>query len=708
MNGENEKLFNLLTKEIELSSLPELAKEEVLSYLEEVFSKYDNLSSSHQPVLEILEEEEGGDSTDVHLLVSTPSKERVSAWDRSKIVEALQKEINISQNEAEEIAFAVERKLMVSGIKTVTVPLIRELVNVELFLKGYSQKLKRQEIFGLPYYNLNLLIHSKTDENSNIASNNPEAVNLAIAEIVLKQYALSHVFSPEVSEAHFNGSIHLHDLGFPIRVYCSAHSIEYIKKYGLELDNLDTISKPAKHARTLTGHLNTFLASMQAYYAGALGLGYVNIFYAPYVEGMSFEKMKQEAQYMIFSASQNAFSRGSQTLFIDFNLHLGVPSYLKDVPAIGAGGKYTGKTYGDYEKTAQQFLEAMMTVWEEGDAIGQPFAFPKMDLHINEDSFKDKEQRRLLEYACQIASKNGSPYFIFDRDDVILSACCRLRTQVRNEYVLKHPESLRFCGFQNVTINLPQAAYRAGRKGKASLEGVIEEIYKMMDLALQAHFQKKRFIEGLMKKPGLPLWQVGRPAKDGRPYIDLNREDTSYIIGMIGLNECVKYLTGYELHENDEAYRLGLKIISAMYLKIKEYEEKYNLSFKLEETPAESASLRLAKVDLQQFPEAADFVRGDKKSGAVYYTNSIHLAADAPVDIIERIEKQGRFHNLIEAGAITHVFVGEKMPSAQSIFNLVEKTWYNTQTAQITISPEFTVCRDCKKVTPGYGRHNHI
>jgi ribonucleoside-triphosphate reductase len=49
---------------------------------------------------------------------------------------------------------------------------------------------------------------------------------------------------------------------------------------------------------------------------------------------------KQEAQYLIFSCSQSAFSRGGQTLFIDFNVHLGIPSYLKNVPAIGSGGNY--------------------------------------------------------------------------------------------------------------------------------------------------------------------------------------------------------------------------------------------------------------------------------------------------------------------------------------------------------------------------------
>jgi ribonucleoside-triphosphate reductase len=31
--------------------------------------------------------------------------------------------------------------------------------------------------------------------------------------------------------------------------------------------------------------------------------------------------------------------------------------------------------------------------------------------------------------------------------------------------------------------------------------------------------------------------------------------------------------------------------------------------------------------------------------------------------------------------------------------NLVKKTFKNTQAAQVTISPEFTICNDCKKVT---------
>ncbi len=712
MSQERQKVLKFINRELKLAKLPRQVVDEITHIIESSFKQYPELSEE-QPalgeILKVVKEQDRRDSTDIHLLVSQPASEVASGWDRQKIIDALIREVGISLEEAEEIAFAVERKVFGSDMKIITVSLIRELVNNELFERGYERKLKRQEILGISVYNLTQLITSKTDENSNITANNPEAVNLAIAETTLKQYALSNVFSEDIAEAHLKGAIHLHDLGYPVRVYCSAHSLEYLKKYGLELVNLDTVSKPAAHPQTLVGHLNTFLASMQAYYAGALGISYINIFLAPLVEGMSFKDMRQLAQYMIFSSSQNAFSRGGQTLFIDFNVHLGIPRYLKEVPAIGPRGRYNGKTYGDYEETAQKFLKAMMSVWEEGDAEGQPFAFPKMDLHINEESFKDERQLELLRYACRIASKNGAPYFIFDRDSVTLSACCRLRTHIKDDYVLKHPESLRFCGFQNVTINLPQCAYRAGRRAGMKIKGrifdlTLEEIYKTMDLAMRAHLQKKKFIESLMSAPGLPLWQLGQEAADGRPYVDLDREDTSYIIGMLGLNEAVKYITGKALHEDEGAYRTGLKLISAMYLRAKEYEKEYNLNVKLEETPAESTSLRLAKVDLTEYPESASFVRGNKEKGEVYYTNSIHLEPDAPVDLIQRIEMQGRFHQLIEAGAITHAFVGEKLPDPESVFNLVLRTWQNTPTAQITISPEFTVCQDCRKVSVGYAR----
>ncbi len=639
---------------------------------------------------------ENRNTTDISLLVDPGSRDELLAWDRERIAEALIKEADMDDATAHDVASAVEKKVFNSGMQRISTTLIRELVDNELFERGYSRSLKRQAVIGMPKFDLDQLIFSKSNENSNITANNPEAINLTIAEHILKQFALESVFSEEVAEAHRQGKLHLHDLGYPTRVYCSSHSLEYLKKYGLSLDNLDTTSAPAKHARTLTGHLNTFLASMQAYYAGALGVGYINVLYAPYLVGMSEQELLQEAQHLIFSGSQSAFSRGGQTLFLDFNVHTGVPAYMRNIEAIGPGGKPTGKTYGDYEEIAMKFTKAMLDVWRAGDADGHIFAFPKCDFHITSETFTDPRQRALFQHACQVASENGSVYFVFDRDEVTLSACCRLRTKIDDNYMLQHIESMRFCGFQNITINLPQAAYRAGY---GNMERLFAEIESTMETAMKAHIEKRKFIAQMMASPSMPLWQVGKKARDGRPYIDLDA--CTYIIGLIGLNECLRYMTGRELHEGEDMVRLGLKVIAFMNLKAKEMGKRYGLKVTLEESPAESAARRLAKIDLRNFPCAREYVRGDIEKDEYYYTNSIHLRADAPVDMLTRIKIQSKFHPLIESGAIIHAFVGEHLPSAASIANLVEKTYYRTQAAQLTISPEFTICKACRKMSLG-------
>jgi ribonucleoside-triphosphate reductase len=132
------------------------------------------------------------------------------------------------------------------------------------------------------------------------------------------------------------------------------------------------------------------------------------------------------------------------------------------------------------------------------------------------------------------------------------------------------------------------------------------------------------------------MWQMGKKAKDGKPYIDLNK--ATYIIGIIGLDECLRHLVGKELHQDEETFKLGLRIISYMHFRAKEYEEKYKLRVALEESPAESATRRLAKVDMREFPEAMNVIKGDIDNDEYYYTNSIHFRANADISLVERIQ----------------------------------------------------------------------
>ena len=282
------------------------------------------------------------DVTDASLLiVESNSADVTLPWDRTRIVKQILDKTDLSVDTAISVAKSVENRIIGGKMATINTTLIREMVNNELTERGFSAQLRDLSVYGVPLDYVNNLMFSKSNENSNIVTNNPEAVNLGIAELVLKQWALDTIFDNDIKRAHNTGAVHLHDLGYPHRVYCSSHSIEYVKKYGLKgLVNLNTESNPARTASVLTGHLNTFLASMQANYAGALGIAYINILYAPLLVGMNAKELKQIAQELIFNGSQNAFSRGGQTLFLDFNIHSGVPGYLKVVPAIGPGGAY--------------------------------------------------------------------------------------------------------------------------------------------------------------------------------------------------------------------------------------------------------------------------------------------------------------------------------------------------------------------------------
>ena len=68
---------------------------------------------------------------------------------------------------------------------------------------------------------------------------------------------------------------------------------------------------------------------------------------------------------------------------------------------------------------------------------------------------------------------------------------------------------------------------------------------------------------------------------------------------------------------------------------------------------------------------------------------------------IDRVRKEGLFHPLIEAGALTHVWLGEARPSKESLANFVMKVFRNSQNDQIAFSPEFTACTACGRTARG-------
>ncbi|MDI6704533.1 MAG: anaerobic ribonucleoside-triphosphate reductase [bacterium] len=479
---------------------------------------------------------------------------------------------------------------------------------------------------------------------------------------------------------------------------CSGQSLEYVKKFGLDLTNSLSIAKPAKHPETLLAHMVKYAAALQGCFAGAIGWDAVNLFFSPFLVGLSEKDIKQIAQMMIFEFSQQSVARGGQAIFSDINIYWEIPKHFEDVPAIGPSGEYTGKVYKDYSKEAKQFAWALFDVYKEGDGAGRPFFFPKPLVHITEKFFQEPDFKDFLYHICDVAGDKGNTYFVFDRDgQAKVSECCRLSFQLdaRDLEDAKHPWKMRYTALQNITINLPRCAYLA----KGDTQKLFDRLEELMKLSVKAHLQKKVFIERLLALDEDSSLSLLNMRKDGEPYLRMHR--ATYLIGLLGLNEMVEFHTGSELHESEEVLKFGLKVISYLHLLCKKLGNRYGIRLVLEQTPAESSAYRLAELDLEHYPEASRVVKGDKERGEVYYTNSTYLNISEAMNPIDRVKKEGLFHPLIEAGALSHIWLADASPSPESIANFVIKTFQNTKNAQIAFSPEFTFCMSCHKVVRG-------
>jgi len=637
------------------------------------------------------------ETTDLALFVRT-SSETISDWNRQRIVDALLRETNIAQEVAEKISREVEEQIISSKISLVTAPLIRELVDAKLIEYGLEEARKKHTRLGVPLYDVDQLILHPNRENANVP-HGPEATNLTLAERIKKEYALLNVFSQEIGDAHMRGDIHLHDLGFIDRPYCSGQSLEYIKKFGLNLPNSLSMAKPAKHPEVLLAHMVKFAAALQSHFAGAIGWDAVNLFFAPYLGGLSDREIHQLAQMLIYEFSQQAVARGGQAIFTDINLYWEVPKHFEKVMAIGPGGEFTGKTYAEYAPEAQRFVWALFDVYREGDAVGRPFFFPKPLVHITEKFFQTPGHLDFLAHICEVAAEKGNTYFVFDRGSTAkVSECCRLSFKLEEADLedAQYPWRMRYCALQNVTLNLPRLAYQSA----GSDDQLFNKIAQVFNIAVQAHLQKKAFLERLLALGADGPLALLTMNKDGLPYLRLGR--ATYLIGMVGLNEMVQIHLGKQLHESDEALKFGLKVIAYMKLLADKMSRQYNMRFVLEQTPAESTAYRFAKLDLRDFsPRAGYIVKGDISRGEIYYSNSTYLNVGAPLNPIERVRKEGLFHPLIEAGALTHLWLGEARPSKDSLANFIIKVFRNSQNDQIAFSPEFTACPDCARTSRG-------
>ncbi|RLG63728.1 anaerobic ribonucleoside-triphosphate reductase [archaeon] len=667
-------------------------------------------------------------------------------WNREAIVSSLLKETKlarkffgipeISREEAEEIAKEVEKRIIKMELSFVSGPLIRELVNSILLEKSREKPHYRvyRNIYtrvGSPIYDAYLIDIGKgfeAKENANLQPNAETSHKKKADKLSKEEYLL--LMPTHLADAHLSGDLHIHDLEyFGTRPFCQDWDLRYFFYYGFIPDGLGTrtsVAGPAKKPEVAVLHSVKVLAAAQTNFAGGEGFYNYLVFLAPYMEGLSFKRVKQLMQMMFFELTQMYVARGGQPVFSNIQVTPGVPELWRDIPVVYRGKVWENLTYGDFEDEVNTLFRALYTVALEGDYWGKPFNFPKLENGISPEFFNSHYDEEWL-LVHEVVAKFGTPYF----DNLIppyrgygkgvsCYQCCAYCFVETPESDPEFQEKLYFVdgkhfsmgSAQVVTLNLPRTAYKANGDD----EKLLEEIFRLMDLCVEIFKVKKKWLDLMLKYNRIPFAtqrpRDPRTGKRGPPAVDF--KELVYTIGIIGANEMAQAHTGYQLHEHPEAIKFVIKVLLEMKKYLKELSERHSMKLALARTPAESAAQRLAVADLvngKYSEKAREVVKGDiekarkmlaqgEHDAPVYYSNGTHVYVGAPISLWDRIKIEHKFFPVLDGGNMFHVWLGEAHPDPEALYKLTEKICRNTQIGYFAYTKDLTICRDCNAVSP--------
>jgi ribonucleoside-triphosphate reductase len=531
-------------------------------------------------------------------------------------------------------------------------------------------------------------------ENANMQKS-VNGLNNYIREAFTKRYWLHEIYPEEVRDAHVNGDIHLHDLGF-FGPYCAGWDLRQLLTDGFGGVEGKVESKPANHLRSFLGQVVNSTFTTQGETAGAQAWSSFDTYCAPFIrkDNMTDDQIKQCLQEFVFNI--NVPTRvGFQCPFSNITLDIKVPSTLRNEPVI-MGGKQLDTVYGDYQAEMDRFNLAFCEVMTEGDAKGRVFTFPIPTINITSDFDWDSPVTNAI---MRMTCKYGIPYFAnyinsdLSPEDAI-SMCCRLRLDTK---------SLRKRGgglfgsnpltgsIGIVTINLPRIGYLAHSEAE-----LFDRIKEMAILGKNSLEIKRKIIEDQSNHNLYPYsTHYLRHVKERTGQYWFNHFNT---IGIVGMNEMLVNFKHTDM-TTPEGQEFSIRVLNFLRDLMLEFQEETGHMYNLEATPAEGTSHRFARLDKDIYKDL--YACGE--SDSYYYTNSTQLPVKFTDDIMLTVSLQDEVQSLYTGGTVQHFYLGERVEDPEVAKTLIRKIFRNSKMPYISITPTFSVCN-----THGYIAGEHF
>lgn len=521
---------------------------------------------------------------------------------------------------------------------------------------------------------------------------------------ITANYWLSHVYSPEIGEAHRSGAAHIHDLDM-FAGYCAGWSLRMLLEEGFNgvADKIECT--PPKNLHAAVGQMVNFLGTLQNEWAGAQAFSSFDTYLAPFIKKYALEIEAEYAllgldtetsevmfsiekkvhkyvydaiQYFVFNL--NVPSRwGTQTPFTNITLDWTCPPDLQE-KKLFLGGEVFPFTFGELQKEMDMINKAYLEVVMKGDRLGRVFTFPIPTYNITPDFSWDHPNGDLL---FEMTAKYGLPYFQnFLNSDLkphhVRSMCCRLQLNLnellkRGNGLFGSAEMTGSIGV--VTIN----AVRIGYMEKGNKDAFLAQLGYLMDLAKESLEQKRETIMHWMDRGLFPYT---------KRYLGTLRNHFS-TIGINGVHEAMRnFFEDKEDITTEKGAEFALEILEFMRTRLVEYQASTGHMYNLEASPAEGATYRFAKEDKKRYP---DILQAGTEEYP-YYTNSTQTPVEYSDDIFETLLHQDAFQTRYTGGTVLHLYLGERLVNKDACKELVKTVLSKFRLPYITVSPTFSIC----------------
>ena len=608
------------------------------------------------------------------------------------------------QMSVEDIQDAVEMELMKSARKDVAQKYIAYRNQ-----RSIARKAKTRDVF---LDIVNIKNNDVTRENANMNADTPAGMMMKFASETTKPFVDDYLLSEQSREAVAHNLLHVHDKDYyPTKsLTCCQHPLDHILQHGFTAGHGS--SRPAKRIETAAVLACISLECAQNEMHGGQAIPAFDFYLAPFVRSSYIEEVKNlenlygdNFEHLYQAEIDDYIDRPLNGLKSDARIkqhainrtvarvHQSMEAFIHNMNTIHSRGGnqvvFSSINYGtDTSAEGRCVIRELLNSTYQGVGNGETAIFPIQIWKKKRGVSYLPNDRNYDLYclACKVTARRFFPNFLnldatFNQHELwraddpkrymyeMATMGCRTRV-FENRYGMKTSVGRGNLSFS--TINIVRLAIecmdikdKEQRIAKffAKLDDMLEITAKQLDDRFQ--FQKTAFAKQfplLMSK----LWG-GCEQLEPNDTIESVINQGTLGIGFIGLAECLVALVGKHHGESEEAQALGIKIVTYMRDRSKDFCEQYQHNYSILATPAEGLAGKFTKKDRKEFGALPGITDRD------YYTNSNHVPVYYKCSARHKAEVEAPYHDLTRGGHIFYVEIdGDATHNPQVIMNVVD------------------------------------